>query len=235
MTANTFFSFFSDRFVINLDTDKDRLKSFYNRLNHYGISNVSRFPAVAHKEGVKGCGFSVLNIIKEAKRRELDSVFVFEDDAEFIDFDAEILDQVAIYLKVNKWELVRLSYTYRKDSKKLKEVPDLIISRQHNNLVEFKKHPHLGILSNFAAIGYHSSTFDRIINSFKPETCSNIDMWMPTNFDSLCVTPQMVIQDEPDKPVTLPSGEKLFKRDMHLLQRKRLHETFATDFKNPLG
>jgi hypothetical protein len=229
LVMNKFFPFFGDRLVINLDKEKDRLESFYSRLNSFGILNVKRFPAVFHKSGLKGCGFSHLNIIKEAKKRALPSVFVFEDDAEFIDFDEEILNKVALYLKNNPWEIVRLSYTYRQNNpEQMKEIGGGLIVPRQSNLIEFKKHPHLVWLTNFAAVGYHCSTFDTIINSFHPETCEGIDAWMPTHFNSLCVTPQMVIQDEPKKIVTLPSGKRIPKREMHLNQRNLLRQTYES-------
>ena len=218
MSSNTFFSFFGDRFVINVDSEKKRLQSFYETMNAYDILNVSRFPAVSHAIGVKGCGFSHLNIIKEAKKRGLDSVFVFEDDLEFVDFDATILNSIIPYLINNPWDFLRMSYTYHGELQHLEQGRERgLICRRHSSLVEFKKeHSRSHSLCNQVASAYHSSIFDKIINEFDPETCPTNDLWLPANLNSLCITPQMAIQN-------IPSG----KREFHL-NKKQMIDNFLS-------
>ena len=216
MSNNTFFSFFGDRFVINLDSEKKRLQSFYETMNAYDILNVNRFPAVSHAIGVKGCGLSHLNIIKEAKKKGLDSVFVFEDDLEFVDFDASILNSIIPYLTNNQWGFLRMSYTYHGELQHLEKARELgRVCRRHPNLVEFKKDPRHS-LCNQAASAYHSSVFDKIINEFDPETCSTNDIWLSAKLNSLCISPQMAIQN-------MPPG----KRKFHL-NKKQMVDNFLS-------
>jgi len=217
MSNNTFFSFFGDRFVINVDSEEKRLQSFYETMNAYDILNVNRFPAVSHDIGVKGCGFSHLNIIKEAKKRGLDSVFVFEDDVEFVDFDASILNSIIPYLTNNQWDFLRMSYTYHGELQHLEEGRELgLMCRRHPSLVEFKKELDRS-LCNQAASAYHSSIFDKIINEFDPETCPTNDLWLPGNLNSLCVTPQMAIQNTPP-----------WKREFHLNKKQMVDNFLST-------
>ena len=216
MSSDTFFSFFGDRFVINLDNQEKRLQSFYEMMNAYGILDVKRFPAVSHTKGHKGCGFSHLNIIKESKKRGLDSVFVFEDDVEFIDFDAPALNSIIPYLTTNQWGFLRISYTYQGNLQQLEKGRERgHIRRLHSNLVEFKKQlPQR--LCNQAASAYHSSVFDKIINEFDPERCPTNDVWLSANLDSLCVTPQIAIQNTPPH-----------KRERHL-SKKNMVDNFLS-------
>lgn len=228
-TCNPFFSFFGDRFVINLDSEKKRLHSFYQTMNAYGILNVTRVPAVPHWQGLTGCAHSHLNIIKEAQRRGLDSVFVFEDDVEFIDLDIAALNSIILYLRNNPWDFLRMSYTYHGSSQHLEEGRDLgLVSRRHPSLVELKKELGAraqseshnigsGQLCNQAASAYNSTVFDKVIKEFDPETCPPNDVWLPRNLDSLCITPQMAIQGEPPP-----------KRESHLTKKEMCDTFFST-------
>ena len=103
-------------FYINLDTREDRKQKVEEQLNKYNIKGVERMPAVI-KGQYAGCGESHKNIIKEAIKRNMKSVLVFEDDfyimdpptdgfkhynASFTDMFCEILDQA----KTVTWDVL---------------------------------------------------------------------------------------------------------------------------------
>ena len=70
-------------YFINLDSRPDRLHEICGELDKMDISGI-RFPAIHHKSGIVGCGYSHLAVLKLARDRNLKNVLILEDDFEFI-------------------------------------------------------------------------------------------------------------------------------------------------------
>lgn len=77
---------FSHAFVINMDECHERMQSITRRLSALGIE-FERFPGIRighdKRQKLLGCNTTHLEIVKEAKRRNLESVLILEDDAIF--------------------------------------------------------------------------------------------------------------------------------------------------------
>lgn len=95
-------TFFAAIFLINLNRRPERLQKVLPALEKAGIDNVLRFSAIDGKEinyrgqlnsGQLGCTLSHLGIIKYAKEHNLESVFIFEDDAELANNFNEVTEK----------------------------------------------------------------------------------------------------------------------------------------------
>lgn len=78
---------FSHAFVINLESDRERMAALTPRLQTVGIE-FERFPALqfegsGKREALRGLNLSHLGVVREARRRKLESVLIMEDDAVF--------------------------------------------------------------------------------------------------------------------------------------------------------
>ena len=107
--------------VINLDSRTDRLEAFDEQAKKYGIEYI-RFPAVVADPPklppTWACKESHLTVIKDAVKDGVKRLFVFEDDAQFVDNFNEKLEE--LYNKLPKdwdmfylgaWHLVFENYT----------------------------------------------------------------------------------------------------------------------------
>lgn len=85
---------FPHRVCINLDRRPDRWRQMQLKFARHGIHSVTRFPALdgdeleipahwRHTRGAYGCLRSHLEVVTEARRLGLPSVFIFEDDVVF--------------------------------------------------------------------------------------------------------------------------------------------------------
>jgi GR25 family glycosyltransferase involved in LPS biosynthesis len=78
---------FSHAFVINPPGNKERLALITQRLRDLGIE-FERFPALqfdgsSYSEALRGVNLSHLEVVKEARRRNLENILIMEDDAIF--------------------------------------------------------------------------------------------------------------------------------------------------------
>lgn len=74
-------------FYINLDERRDRRECVEKQLNALGMP-YERFPAIKHRKGLIGCVRSHIQCLTLAKERNMPSVLIVEDDAEFLDIQA---------------------------------------------------------------------------------------------------------------------------------------------------
>jgi glycosyl transferase family 25 len=94
---------FGGVFYINLDHRKDRRDQIESELNKMDLK-YERYNAIKHKIGIIGCGLSHLNVLKEAKRRNLKNVLIFEDDFQFI------VDKKTFWEKMNNFFNKNIDY-----------------------------------------------------------------------------------------------------------------------------
>jgi len=78
---------FSHAFVINLESDHERMGVLTPRLQAVGIEferfQALQFEGSGKREAQRGDAFSHLEVVREARRRKLESVLIMEDDVVF--------------------------------------------------------------------------------------------------------------------------------------------------------
>ena len=94
---------------INLDNRPDRNQHVKQQLDKIGVRNPIRFRAIQLENGALGCSMSHLKCIEFAKKNNLDSIFVCEDDIEFLD-PALFLKQIQTFLSSTiPWDVIIVS------------------------------------------------------------------------------------------------------------------------------
>jgi GR25 family glycosyltransferase involved in LPS biosynthesis len=96
-------SLFKQSILINLDKRQDRLERFDAQAKALGI-DYERFQAIESTDPVLGCKLSHVAALIKCKG---DSVFIFEDDAVFVDNFQEELDK-SLALLPDDWDMVYL-------------------------------------------------------------------------------------------------------------------------------
>jgi GR25 family glycosyltransferase involved in LPS biosynthesis len=78
---------FSHAFVINLESDRERMAVLAPRLHNVGIEferfQALQFEGSGKREALRGANMSHLGVVREARRRKLENVLIMEDDAVF--------------------------------------------------------------------------------------------------------------------------------------------------------
>ena len=70
-------------FYINLDRRTDRREQMEKEMNQMGFT-LERFSAISHKIPALGCSLSHIAVLREAQKRDYESVLILEDDFEFL-------------------------------------------------------------------------------------------------------------------------------------------------------
>jgi GR25 family glycosyltransferase involved in LPS biosynthesis len=78
-------------FYINLDKRTDRKDEIEEELNRMELQ-YERFPAIYHQQGLVGCGYSHLSVLKIARDRGYKNILIFEDDFTFLVSRPELED-----------------------------------------------------------------------------------------------------------------------------------------------
>lgn len=96
---------------INLERRKDRKEKIEKQLDEFKLS-YERFEAIDNKEqGILGCGYSHLNVLKLAKERNYKNILILEDDFEFVVSKQELEEQLNNFFKLGlKYDVCFLSY-----------------------------------------------------------------------------------------------------------------------------
>lgn len=70
---------------INLNHREDRKNHMEEQIHKYNLKNVERFEAIyIPAQGILGCGMSHLQVLRNAKTRNLQNVLILEDDFKFL-------------------------------------------------------------------------------------------------------------------------------------------------------
>lgn len=192
------FDFFERMYAISLDDKTERWAKLHKQFKNVNIhQKVQLFPAIKDPRRGYGCSASHVEIIKLARKDGLSNVFVFEDDACFFNFKQEVLLQAIDRLKETDWSVFRLGYNF--------QGKDLQIERLSDSLVRAKKG---GLVCSNVAIVYHARSFDEIIENYdydrlflQKDPFKIVDQWMSKHYDSYCLVPMMVVQNERHKPM----------------------------------
>jgi glycosyl transferase family 25 len=105
-------------FYINLDRRTDRKEHIETELRKMGIRDFERFTAIERPpgQGIVGCGYSHLSVLKLAKERQYSNVLIFEDDFYFTVSHDELSRNLETFFKSpisNDYDVCMLSYNLR--------------------------------------------------------------------------------------------------------------------------
>jgi hypothetical protein len=91
---------------INLASRMDRNTHVQEQLKKIGVNNPERFNAIRLEDGALGCSMSHLKCLEHAKKNNYETVFICEDDIEFLD-PKLFLTQLQLFLSSSiKWDVV---------------------------------------------------------------------------------------------------------------------------------
>lgn len=128
--ASSINQLFPDKVCINLDRRIERWRQMEQKLQQHGIHAVQRFAAIDGETatipaswpgtpGAYGCLLSHLEVVREARRRGLPSILIFEDDVVFDDqFESKFSDfirqlpadwDMLFFGALHKEELIKVS------------------------------------------------------------------------------------------------------------------------------
>ena len=91
---------------INLDSRPDRNEHVKKELDKIGVRNPDRFKAIQMENGALGCSMSHLKCVDFAKKNNFESIFICEDDIEFLD-PSLFLKQIQSFLDSGvEWDVI---------------------------------------------------------------------------------------------------------------------------------
>lgn len=93
--------FFDKVYCINLDSRLDRWTVAQKEFEKIGFIP-ERYSAIKHEQSWRGCYLSHLDILRKARDNN-ESVLIFEDDIEFINYSEELIRDILTELKLFHW------------------------------------------------------------------------------------------------------------------------------------
>ena len=95
---------------INLERRKDRFNEINEQLSNFNLEG-ERFNAIPNSNGIIGCGYSHLEVLKLAKERGYKNVLILEDDFEFLISKEEFEKNLSQLFDANvEYDVCMLSY-----------------------------------------------------------------------------------------------------------------------------
>ena len=186
------YDFFDDIVCINLDISTDRRDQSIHYLNKLNIP-IKFFTAKKHiKGGIYGCFDSHIQILLDAKRRNLNNILVFEDD--FIPTASYNEDklQIAIeFMKNNEeWDIFHLAYLFIKDDKD--GITSIFNGKTYGkDIIEFNPFCTL-------ALCYNKKAIDRILEEYNEYIgIIHYDMYISSylKLKNFCIIPMIFDQN----------------------------------------
>ena len=162
------FHFFDAIYCINLDRRKDRWEAMERRFRKLEIEHrVRRFAAAETPLNHHiGCALSHRRIIAEAKRLEMRTVLVFEDDARFSPNAAQELAFSLRELHKLDWQLLYLGGFRREAPRSIPGCRYLMTPT---------------VITCTHAIAYHHSVYDAILGAV-PDNAPDVALWLLSNY-----------------------------------------------------
>lgn len=166
------FDFFEEIYCINLDHRTDRWEHAQKEFEKLGIKDrVKRFSAIKHNDGRIGLIKSNLEIVKEASKKNLKNVLIFEDDVKFIWYNEPIETLTkSIEQLTGKWNMFYLG------------------ANTHQPLIKTNKENLVMLKNAFAtqSICFNNNVFDMFINYADKinkisSTNEILDVWISKN------------------------------------------------------
>jgi len=179
-----------DGYVINLESDLERLNSIKNEFNDTCV-NLKIFKAIKHKKGWIGCLKSHLSLIKMAKENNMDMILIIEDDGyiENREYFQNNFEKIIDFLKNNmdKWNIFHGGPNINKNSK--------INNFYSSNPLLFN----INLCVSTTFIIYNKNCYDFFINFLKYDdnklkNTNKIDMLIYHNFYCLTTFPCLAWQ-----------------------------------------
>ena len=166
--ANPFF-YFDANYCINLDAAQDRWKAMQERFKKLGILHrVRRFPAIETPESQHiGCTLSHRHIVEQAHKQQLRNVFIFEDDAVFLEDTLTHLEKSFCELKTQAWNVFHLGG--HKWGQQFPQAPGC----------SFLESPCVA-LTCAHAVAYNHSVYQRILDDV-PHDTEEMNPWISTH------------------------------------------------------
>jgi glycosyl transferase family 25 len=141
---------------INLDRRPDRKTSIESEMAKMGIANYERFTAIERPpgQGIVGCGYSHLSVLKLAKERQYPNLLIFEDDFYFTVSKEDLCKNMTEFFEsdvAKDYDVCMLSYNLHES----RECPDTPFLKQ--------------VLFAQTASGYiiHSRYYDTLIQLYE--------------------------------------------------------------------
>jgi GR25 family glycosyltransferase involved in LPS biosynthesis len=104
-------------FYINLERRKDRRTHIEDQLQMYGVTEFERFNAFDRPgQGIVGCGYSHLAVLKMARERKYQNVLIFEDDFRFVVSPEDFKKQITLFFESSlsqKYDVCMVGYNLR--------------------------------------------------------------------------------------------------------------------------
>lgn len=166
------FDIFDAIFCINLKRRKDRWEQSLKEFEKLGIKDkVERFDAVELKDNVAGCANSHYMCVKEAKKRNLKNVLIFEDDITFVENSLETFKNSINHIPED-WDMLFLGANTHTPLKKINEY--------------WYKLTNAYALHAYA---YNSNIYDYFLNNYKLQENIKkhddiIDVWVANNLQT---------------------------------------------------
>ncbi len=167
---NNPFDFFGAIYCINLDGATGRWREVVKRFERLDIAErVMRFGAVETPESHHtGCALSHRACIAEAKKLDLDSVLVFEDDVLFVRGELYHLGQCLPELAGLEWNVLYLG------GHRWGETFDAVDDREHLRRIG------PGQMTSTHAVAYHRRVFDMLLDAI-PAGEFEVEQWLHEN------------------------------------------------------
>jgi hypothetical protein len=165
-------------YCINLDRRTDKWKQTQEDLKGTGL-NVSRFSAIPHAEGWKGCGFSHVALARLAKQKELDWILVLEDDCMPTPWFAQRWPKIkqTLWEERASWDIFLGGPTYLSGP----------IDPVRPELVKIAQ----GLTTHFYVL--NATAYDKVI-AWNPERDGPIDWYFSKNLRIITTTPFLAVQ-----------------------------------------
>lgn len=143
------FEYFDAIACINLAKRNDRWILMQEQFTRLGIK-ATRFDAIEHSDGWRGCRDSHINLIRQAKENNIRKLLVLEDDITFIEYDDIYLNKAFESLPPD-WELLYLNAT-----------ATCVLARQNHQYLYQAQ----GCKSS-CSIAYHYVIFNQLLHDYE--------------------------------------------------------------------
>ena len=176
-------------FFINLEERKDRLEKIINEFKDFSnLFELNRFNAIKDKEGWRGCAKSHLELIKYAKKNNLEYIITCEDDViikDKVNFEKRFRNIINfLFNNLDKWDVFNASPLCPCNFK-IKSNFELLDKTENICKISF------GASTTFMI--FNKSSYDKILNySFK----NNIDNYIGQKCKIITSIPFLVIQED---------------------------------------
>jgi len=99
--ASTIDDYITKIIYINLDRRTDRREHIESQFRQSNISNYERFSAIERPpgQGIVGCGYSHLEVLRLARERKYPNILIMEDDFEFMVSPEEFICQLQLFFE----------------------------------------------------------------------------------------------------------------------------------------